>query len=285
MAKEDEGMCFSGDCGKYAVVAALLIAIGMMGGGYLLAQGDYSPDVNVSSGPTYPNVYVSSTPPDHVISVSGTASKKVAPDLLNIQIRVQTESANARTSQEDNAAVSADLRSKLKALGLNESSIQTVAYSVNPVYDSVYSCEKPLNDCHYDSVLIGYRTTQSLNVELTMLDKGGDVIDAASTAGTNQTFIDSVQFTLKDETRRAVQKALLKEASGEAKSKAESIAQGVGVSLGKVLSASESASYYPAYYRTMAYDMAAGAPAPKTELSAGQVDVTTTVSASFEVSG
>jgi len=287
MGKEESGMgmCCSDGCGKMAIPVAIILAIGLMGGGYLLAQGDYAPKVNVTSGPTNPNVYVSSTPAEHAISVSGSASTKIAPDLLNIQIRVQTESANAKTSQQDNAAVSADLRSKIKALGVNDSSIQTTSYSVDPIYDSTYSCDKSGYNCHYDSKLTGYRTTHMLNVELSALDKGGDVIDAAATAGENQTFIDYVQFTLKDETRRSVQKELLKEASGEAKSKAESMAQGLGISLGKVLSVSESYSYYPqpVYYRSAALDMAGAA--PKTELSAGQVDVSSTVSTSFEVGG
>jgi uncharacterized protein YggE len=282
---EDVGMCCSSGCGTLAIPVAIILAIGLMGGGYLLAQGDYATKVNITSGPTNPNVYVSSIPAEHAISVSGTASKKVAPDLLNIQLRVQTESVNAKTSQGDNAAVSAELRTKIKALGVNDSSIQTTSYSVDPVYDSTYSCDKNGYNCHYDSRLTGYRTTHMLNVELSDLDKGGDLIDAAASAGTNQTFIDYVQFTLKDETRRALQKALLKEASGEAKSKAESMAQGLGISLGKVLSVSESYSYYPqpVYYRSAAMDMVSAA--PKTELSAGQVDVSASVSTSFEVGG
>jgi len=285
MGKDDVGMCCSSDCGKFAVVAALLLAVGIMGGGYLLAQGDYASKLNVTGGPSYPNVYVSSTPAEHAISVSATASQKVAPDLLNIQVRVQTESANAKESQEDNADVSAVLKSKLKALGLEDTSIQTVSYSVDPIYDSTYSCDKSGYNCHYDSRLTGYRTSHTLNVELTDLDKGGDVVDAAASAGTNQTFVDYVQFTLKDATRRAVEKSLLKTASEEAKSKAEGIAQGLGVSVGKVLSASQSNSYYPVYYRAMSYDMAEGAAAPKTSLSPGQVDVSATVSTSFEVGG
>lgn len=280
---EATGMCCSSDCGKYAAVAALILAIGMMGGGYLLAQGDFGAKVNVTSGPTNPNVYVSSTPPEHAISVSATSSEKIAPDLLNVQVRVQTESANAKKSQEDNADVSADLRTKLKALGLNDSAIQTVSYSVDPVYDSTYLCDKNGYNCRYDSKLTGYRTTHSLNVKLTDLTKGGDVIDAAASAGTNQTFVDYVQFTLKDETKRSVEKALLKEASADARSKAQSICEGLGITLGNVLSASESYSYYPTYYRAASYDMA-GAAAPKaTELSPGEVDVSATVSTSFAV--
>lgn len=286
MGKDDEGMSCGSGCATMAIPVAIILAVGLLGGGYLLSQGDFGTKVNITSGPTNPNVYVSSTPAEHAISVSATSSLKVAPDLLNIQVRVQTESANAKTSQEDNADVSADLKSKLKALGLEDAAIQTVSYSVDPVYDSKYTCDKSGYNCHYDSKLTGYRTTHSLNVKLTDLTKGGDVIDAAGSAGTNQTFVDYVQFTLKDETRRSVEKSLLKTASEEAKSKAQSIAQGLGVSLGKVLSASQSNNYYPTYYRAVAYDLAEGAAAaPKTNLSPGEVDVSTTVSTSFEVGG
>ncbi|MEW6035907.1 MAG: SIMPL domain-containing protein [Candidatus Micrarchaeota archaeon] len=283
MAKEEEMMMAQSGKGKMVALAALLLALGMLGSAYMLAQVDYSPKVNVTSGPTNPTVYVSSLPPDHAISVSATASEKVEPDLLNIQLRVQTESANAKQSQQDNANVSADLRAKLKALGIKDEDIQTAYYSVDPVYDSEYVCDKSGYNCRYKSTLTGYRTTHSLSVKLSDLAKGGDVIDAASTAGENQTFVDYVQFTLKDETRRSMEKSLLQDAASEAKSKAQSMAAGLGVSLGDVLSSSESFSYPYYYDRSYLYAAEAGAGAPKTELSPGQVDVSATVSASFQI--
>jgi hypothetical protein len=282
MPKEDEMMSSEGK-GKMLVVAALLLTVGMLGSAYMLSQVDYAPKVNVTGGPSSPNVYVSSTPPEHAIAVSATASKKVTPDLLNVQLRVQTESGSARQAQQDNAAVAADLRSKLKALGIEDEDIQTSSYRVEPVYESDYICDKNGYNCRYKSTLTGYRAVHGISVSIEELDKGGEVIDAAATAGTNQTFVDYVQFTLKDETRRAVEKSLLQDASAEAKSKAQGIAAGLGVSVGKVLSASESFSY-PYYYKTYDYLYAAAeAPAVPTQLSPGQVDVSATVSASFEI--
>src|SRR4030095_3377475 len=155
--------------GKMLVMAALLLTVGMLGSAYMLSMVDYSPKVNISNGPSNPNVYVSSTPPDHAIAVSATASKKVSPDLLNIQIRVQTQSDNAKTAQNDNAAVVADLMTKLKAQGLKDEEIQTVSYSVDPVYESSYICNQAGTGCHYDSKLTGYRATHSLNVKISDL--------------------------------------------------------------------------------------------------------------------
>lgn len=269
------------DSGKMVVLAAFLLALGMLGGGYMLSKGDYSPVVNVSNPPS--NVYVSSQPPEHTISVSGSATQRVAPDLLLVQLRVQTETANAGQAQADNARVSEQLRTALSGVGVQESELETTSYSVDPVYKSVESCDA--RGCHWDSVLTGYRATHGIMVRLTDLNKGGQVIDAAATAGTNQTFTDSVQFTLKDETRLAVQRTLLQNASVEAGAKASSIATGLGATLGKVTSASESYSYYPTPYYRSGYAMdAVAAAAPPTELSAGAVEVSASVSVQYEIS-
>lgn len=263
-------------------MAALLLAIGMMVGAYLLSQGNYAPNVNVE--PSNPNVYVSSTPPEHQISTSATASDKVAPDLLQIQLRVETKDKNAKTSQEDNAEVMSEVMNKLKSAGLSDEDIQTVSYNVQPDYTSFETCDA-YNKCHWDSEITGYTTTHTLMLEVKDLDKGGDYIDMATEVGTNETFVDYVSFTLQDETRRTAEKSLLKEASEEAKSKAQNIAQGLGVSLGKPLSASESYNYYPtsSYYRGAMLDMVSAAPA--TELSAGEIDVSVTVSVGYEIGG
>ena len=279
MVKDDDtSYCCMPGKGMMPVVA-IILAIGMLGGAYLLSQGTY---VNVSGAPSNLTYNVPPQPTEHSIGVSATASEKVSPDELDVQLRVQTESTNAKQAQQDNAAVSAQLKANLKALGVKDDEMQTTSYSVDPVYESNYLCDSSGYNCHYDSKLTGYRATHMLMVKLGDMTKGGAVIDAASEAGTNQTFVDYVQFTLKDETRRSVEKTLLQEAASEARSKAQGIATGLGISLGKVLYASESYNYYPTYlYKSSAMDYA-GAAAP-TELSPGQVDVSATISSSFEI--
>jgi uncharacterized protein YggE len=279
MPKEDMNVCGGGPL----LVAALLIALGMIGGSYLLAQGDYAPKVDVSDIATYPSVYVSSTPPEHVISVSATASEEVSPDLLMIQLRVQTEAKNAKQSQADNADVTAQVMGELEKLGISDEEIQTTYYRVEPVRKNVRHCDDEVN-CWWESVVTGYRTTHALTVSLTNLDIGGDVVDSATAVGTNQTFVDYISFTLQDETRREIEKSLLEEAAEKATAKAGNIASGLGVSVGKPLSASESVSYpyYYDYYRGgVAYEAAA---VPSTEFAAGEIEVSATVSASFEIS-
>jgi len=80
MGKEESGMgmCCSDGCGKMAIPVAIILAIGLMGGGYLLLRATMPTEVNVTSGPTNPNVLYISNPTEHAISVSATASQKVA---------------------------------------------------------------------------------------------------------------------------------------------------------------------------------------------------------------
>ncbi|MBD3210387.1 DUF541 domain-containing protein [Candidatus Micrarchaeota archaeon] len=271
--------------GSMIVAAALLLALGVVAGSYLLSQADYSPEVNVSDITSTPNVYVSSNPPEHVITASATVYEKVAPDLLAIRLRVQTQDTDAKDSQERNAEVMSELRDELEGLGVPEDEIQSSGYRVEVVRESEYVCNKEGYNCHYEYEVVGYRTVHSLALSMTDLDKGGDVLDAATGVGVNETFVDSIDFTLQRDTREELEKELLEDASSAAKEKAGKIAAGLGETLGKAVSASESV-YYPYSYGYRGYDMAmpmAEAGAPPTELSPGEMEVSATVNAGFEI--
>jgi uncharacterized protein YggE len=260
-----------------------LIALGMVGSAYLLSTVDYSPKVNVSDITSTPNIYVSSNPPDHVLSVSGTASEMVAPDLVTIQLSIETEAVNAKDSQADNAEVNEELLGKLKALGISEEEIKTASYRVDVVQNRTQKCDG-YYDCVYNYVVVGYKTVHTLNVRTTNLDLGGEIVDTAAGVGENEVLVDYVSFSLQDKTRRELQKSLLKLAGEEAEEKAESIAEGLGTTLGKVVSAGESFYYPQPYYRSYDYamPMMEGGSVP-TSLSAGEVEVSATVSAGYEL--
>lgn len=271
--------------GNMIVVAALLLAVGFVAGSYMLAQVDYAPKLNVSDITSTPNVYVSSNPPEHVISASATVYESVTPDLLVIQVRVQTDDDNAKDSQERNAVVMDEVMSELESLGIPEEEIQSSGYRVDIIRDSEYVCDKGGYNCHYEYTVRGYRTVHSLTLSLTDLDKGGEVIDAVTGVGTNETFIDYIDFTLQRQTREDLEKELLSDAAAAAKVKAQKIASGLGQTLGKAVSASESV-YYP-YYSYRSYDMGgyamAEAAVSSTSLSAGEMEVSATVNAAFEI--
>lgn len=281
MGKEEPCCCgpvSDGGCGKIAIIAALLIMIGMLGSAYFISQGDYAPRVNVGQG----------EPPIHTISASATSSQKVTPDQLEMGIDVRTDAKNAKDAMKRNAEVMLDLKSKIKALGLGDDEMQTTSYYVNEITESDYVCETlgPDKDhCYYNYSVTGYRATSTLTLKMKDITKGGDVIDAAASAGENETFVTYSSFTLRDETRRTLEKNLLRSAAAEAQAKAQNMAQGAGASLGKAVSVSESSNWYPYYnyYGMAKAAVAEGDMSPATNLSPGQVDVSATVSVSYEI--
>jgi uncharacterized protein YggE len=81
------------DDSKGMIIAALLIALALLGGAFMLSQTPAK--IQVSNLSSTPNVYVSSTPAEHAISVTGSSTRVVSPDLLQISLRVTTTSKTA----------------------------------------------------------------------------------------------------------------------------------------------------------------------------------------------
>lgn len=263
------------------LVFAVILAVAFLGGAYFLATAMPQPVVNIEENP---NVYVSSTPPEHTIDVSATATDYVDPDMLVLSFTVENEAEDATESQAMTASEINAVKASLSGFGIKDEDIKTTRYSVDVVRESHYICQNQTSktDCYYDYVITGYKTTHSIQVNVYNLEQGGDIVDSAAGAGAE---VDYISFTLKPETRDAVGNRLLEEASAKAKTKAQSIAKGIGATVGDAFSASSGYEYYPAYsrsYDTMAYAEGAVAPAPSTDLSGGQIEVTASVSASFE---
>jgi uncharacterized protein YggE len=282
--KEDEDMkeCCDDEkgsnCGKMIIFAASLLALGLIGGGYMLSQGDYAPTVYANNGDAYQT--------EDQISTSGTVTEEVTPDLLVVRLSVMTDDTSASEAQTRNAEVTNELLDKLEALGIPDEKIKTTSYSVDEVTERIYTCDDEDYDyCYWEYVTVGYEATHQITVSIEQLDLGGSVIDAAAGTGTNETFVDYVYYTLKDETREEMTKTLLQEAAAEAKAKAQKIADGLGVSLGDVLAASE--DYYSSYsydrysyLESVSYDAGSST---STTLSAGEVELSATVSVSYEI--
>lgn len=263
------------------LVFAVIVGVALIGAAYFLATSMPQPVFNVEENP---NVYVSSIPPEHTIDVSATATDYVDPDMLVLSFTVENEAEDATESQEQTASEINEVITALKGYGIKDEDIKTTRYSVDVVQESHYICENETSktDCHYEYVITGYETTHSIKVNVYNLDQGGELVDSAVDAGAE---VDYISFTLKPETRDEVNNELLEEASANAKTKAESIAQGLGATVGGAFSASSGYDYYPTYRTSYdaVYAEAGSAPAPSTDLSGGQIEVTTTVSASFEI--
>jgi len=152
---------------------------------------------------------------EKVISVTGTATTSVEPDLLVITFGVETQEKTAKQSLELNSQIMTSVVSAIKSVGIIEDELSTSRLNIFPVYDS-YRDELT---GRYTQELIGYRVTNTITVETTNLDSAADVIDSAVQAGVNR--VDSVYFTLSPEKQLDVKDQLIGKAVLNAKSKAE----------------------------------------------------------------
>lgn len=221
-------------------------------------------------------VVVTSDPSSDVktLSVSGSVTKMVTPDKVDIVLSVETLDALATKSQSDNAVIADKVRTALLNAGVASSEIKTVSYSVNEEYQ--------WNDSTKKSESTGYRTVNQIQVTLKDTSKAGKIVDAAVSAGANR--VSSISFGLSDAKELEIRTSALNEASATAKTKAESIAKGLNVTLGKVYSISENSFYYtPVNYKSYDTVMSAGAENAATPITSGDVEVTASVGVQFEL--
>lgn len=149
---------------------------------------------------------------EKVISVTGTATSSVEPDLLVIQFGVEIQEDTAREALESNSSLMTSVVDSIKAVGITEDEISTSRFNIHPVYGRY-------NEQTGQSPLIGYRVTNTISVETSNLSSAADIIDNGVAAGANR--VDSVYFTLSPEKQIQVKDGLIADAVLNAKSKAE----------------------------------------------------------------
>ena len=226
-----------------------------------------------SMGMIFDNNTPDINPTQKTLSTSGTVSKKVMPDKVEIILNIETWNESAQASQEDNARISDNVRNALDDIGIKD--IKTLSYYENEQY--VWNSSYNRQDKN------GYITVNSLQITLTDITKSGSVIDAAVRAGANR--VQSVSFTLTDSKQNEIKAQALEEASASAKLKAVSMAKGLGVTLGKVMNITENSyNYYP---MMKAMDSAAGSVTtsytPPTQITPGDVSVDATVTIIYSI--
>ena len=207
-------------------------------------------------------------PDRRTISLSASGAVKTAPDKVDISTGVTTEAKTAREALDQNTEAMAKVVEALKADGIDAKDIQTVNFSVGPVYEVKAEGKPP--------VVVGYRVTNQVRITLHDIKKLGAILDKVVTLGSNQ--IDSIEFgveepeALKDEAR----KLALKNVTDNAKLYAEA----AGVGLGQILSITEEESSYQPRYAPMATRMDSAKEVP---IEAGTASVEVRVRVSWEI--
>lgn len=207
------------------------------------------------------------------ISVNGTAKMSVKPDIARMSIGLISNGKTVAETQKQNTEKMNAITAAVKGFGVKDDDIQTSNYNIYPQYDWTDGRQ----------TLKGYQVSQQVSVKIRDLDKIGDILAKAGELGSNQ--VGGVSFEVDDTV--ALQKQAREKAIADAKEKAGVLAKSLGMQLGKVVSFSEDSGSYPvpvmynSYTKVM--DSAAGAAAPSPDVQSGSLDVSKTVTITFEI--
>jgi uncharacterized protein YggE len=157
-----------------------------------------------------------------VISVDGTSTIKVTPDVVTIHFNAETNGSNAKIAKDANAVIMDELITSLLKLGFDREDIKTEAMNIYPWTEWV-------NGKTIDK---GYKVSHQVTVLLNTSDASlvGDVIDAGVDAGALLSYIN---FELSDAKQSEYKALALKQAGEDARVKAIAIAEGLGLKVGK----------------------------------------------------
>jgi uncharacterized protein YggE len=212
---------------------------------------------------------------EKTISVTGMGIVKTKPDRAIISLSVVTQADSAERAISENAVKTDNVIKALKAVGIGEDKMETSTYSLNPIWD--YSGGSPPR-------ITGYTCSNTIRITVTDLNRIGEVIDDAVSAGANH--VSSLQFTVSDEAMRQIGSEALRDAVRDADLKARAVANAAGVTLTGLVSISVlSYSPYTVSYTFESASWPVPAPTPATLttsiLPPEEVSVTVSVSAIY----
>jgi uncharacterized protein len=161
------------------------------------------------------------------LSVSGLGVVYLTPDIVYINIGVNTQRENAADAVTINKTQTSAVIQAIQDFGVDPKDIRTTNFSIwsNPQYDE-FGQIKGTN----------YSVDNTVNVTVRDIDKLGDLLDAAIQAGANSIY--SIQFDVEDKTEAT--KEARTQAVEDAKVEAQELADAAGVALVQI----ETINYY-----------------------------------------
>ncbi len=182
-------------------------------------------------------VVPSSSAPARSLSVAGSGTANLVPDIAYIYLGVHTELPSASEAVTANNAQTQKMIEALTAFGIDAKDIRTTSFSIYPFdrYDPLTGT--PTGEKYYS-------VDNTVYVTIRDLSKLGDLLDTVVGAGANT--VNSIQFDVAD--KDSALKQARADALADAKAKAEELSAVAGVSLGEIQTISFTDSQpYPLY--------------------------------------
>jgi uncharacterized protein YggE len=218
---------------------------------------------DVKSAPTP----VAGTAAPRQVTVVGEGKVDGTPDTLTISLSIAATAPDAAGASNQTSTRTNAVTEALAAQGIDRKDVSTTTVTLQPQYGG--------SD---NTTVVGYQSSNSIDVKVRKIDTGPQVLGAITTAGADATRINSVTYSIEDDSQ------LIKDARGrafdDAKNRAQQYAQLSGLDLGKVLSITENgAATPPPMPSPVRYD-AVAAPVP---VSPGQQTVGFSVTVVWEL--
>ncbi len=166
-----------------------------------------------------------------VITVVGQGTARVAPDVAQVSVGVDTVADTVSDSVKESNAKMAAVLAAIKALGIADKDVQTMNYSIS--VEQSGGVPKP--DGSLTETKPRYRVSNMVTVTIRDLAKVGSVLDGVVEAGANN--IWGVSFSVDDS--KAAQSEARGKAMTDARARATELANLAGVKLGSIVSISE----------------------------------------------
>ena len=159
------------------------------------------------------------------LTVTGHGTAHARPDRAMVRLGVEAQADTAKAAQDSVSNSMQKIIQELEKMGVPKRSIRTASINLDPIY----SAQKPGQESEPPRVL-GYRASNTIQVEVTDLKLLGEVIDAATSAGANR--LQGVSFELENDGRYRAD--ALRDAAFEAKAAAQTLAKALDLKLGPV---------------------------------------------------
>jgi hypothetical protein len=214
---------------------------------------------------------VSGGAPTRSLSVAGSGTANLVPDIAYIYLGVHTELPSASEAVRANNAQTQQMIQALTNFGIDANDIRTTNFSIYPFdkYD-------PLTGTSTGEKY--YSVDNTVYVTIRDLGKLGDLLDTVVSAGANT--VNSIQFDVAD--KDSALKQARADALADAKAKAEELSAAAGVSLGEIQTISfVDSSLYPVFDGRGGGG--GGEAAATVPIQPGQLTFTVTVNVTYEI--
>lgn len=223
------------------LIATGMLSLGIIGCGNQTAPSDSVSEDAASSDLTWQNIGVTESTPalssiyeTNSITVNSSEKVTVVPDIAQVTYSVRTQAHDAAECQQKNAEAVNQVIELLKSLDIEEKSIQTSDYYMNPIYNYSGNTAR----------ITGYEAAATLTVSDLPIDGLDHILSQSVSTGINTIESITYQASKYDE---SYQQALSK-AVAAAYEKAQVLAHAAGSNVGKVISIQETSGYSQARY-------------------------------------